>query len=233
MRPGGLIYFMVYPEPERTNIDAYRYYHEVYVLRQLTRHLSFELKAELLKQVQGERWALSWFDAISSRSTICTRWKSLPSCWPGSASARFGVRCRMSTALMSRQSGGAVEFGTAAAAITGRVIKGAAARHRRARLLAGTKIVTARLIPLDGLAPEEGLCWTCPMPAVCGPADSTAEPHTRRCGSSRMGAKSARGRACTTRSAIWVAAGSPIGATGFTCPPPRPPCVPTNVAMPL
>ena len=66
VRPGGLIYLMVYPEPERTNADAYRYYHEVYVLRRLTRHLTFEQKAELLKHVQGERWALSWFDAISS-----------------------------------------------------------------------------------------------------------------------------------------------------------------------
>jgi SAM-dependent methyltransferase len=66
VRPGGMIYFMVYPEPERTNVDAYRYYHEVYVVRQLTRNLSFAEKAELLKEVQGERWALSWFDAISS-----------------------------------------------------------------------------------------------------------------------------------------------------------------------
>ncbi len=35
-------------------------------MRRLTRHLTFEQKAELLKHVQGERWALSWFDAISS-----------------------------------------------------------------------------------------------------------------------------------------------------------------------
>lgn len=66
VRPGGMLYFMVYPEPERTNMEAYRYYHEVYVLRQLSRHLSLEQKAELLKGLQGERWALSWFDAISS-----------------------------------------------------------------------------------------------------------------------------------------------------------------------
>jgi 2-polyprenyl-3-methyl-5-hydroxy-6-metoxy-1,4-benzoquinol methylase len=65
-KPGGMLYFMVYPEPERTNTDSYRYYHEVYVLRQLTRHLPFDQKAELMKKLQGERWALSWFDAISS-----------------------------------------------------------------------------------------------------------------------------------------------------------------------
>ncbi len=35
---------------------------------------------------------------------------------------------------------------------------------------------TARLVPLEGLAPESGLCWTCPVPAVCGPGDSVAEP---------------------------------------------------------
>jgi SAM-dependent methyltransferase len=66
VRPGGLLYFMVYPEPARTDINAYRYYHEIYVLRQLTRHLSFEEKAKLLKDLRGERWALSWFDAVSS-----------------------------------------------------------------------------------------------------------------------------------------------------------------------
>lgn len=66
VRPGGMLYIMVYPEPERTNLDAYRYYHEVYVLRQLSRHLSLEQKADLLKKLQGERWALSWFDAVSS-----------------------------------------------------------------------------------------------------------------------------------------------------------------------
>lgn len=36
--------------------------------------------------------------------------------------------------------------------------------------------MTARLVPLDGLAPESGLCWTCPVPAICGPGDSVAEP---------------------------------------------------------
>jgi 2-polyprenyl-3-methyl-5-hydroxy-6-metoxy-1,4-benzoquinol methylase len=66
VKPGGMIYFMVYPEPERTNFDSYRYYHEVHVLRQLTGQLTLEQKAEFLKKVQGERWALSWFDAISS-----------------------------------------------------------------------------------------------------------------------------------------------------------------------
>lgn len=62
----GILYFMVYPEPERTNVGAYRYYHEIYVLRQLLKNLPFDKKAEVLKLVQGERWALSWFDAISS-----------------------------------------------------------------------------------------------------------------------------------------------------------------------
>jgi SAM-dependent methyltransferase len=67
VRPGGLIYFMVYPEPERTNLDAYTYYHEVHAIRQLTQHLSLQDKSEVLKCIQGERWALSWFDAISSK----------------------------------------------------------------------------------------------------------------------------------------------------------------------
>lgn len=66
VRSGGFIYLMVYPEPERTNGDSYRYYHEVDVLRRMIRHLSLEQKAELLTKIQGERWALSWFDAISS-----------------------------------------------------------------------------------------------------------------------------------------------------------------------
>lgn len=66
VKPGGLLYFMVYSEPERTNFDAYVYYHEVYAFRQLTRHLSFPDKADVLKRIQGDRWTLSWFDAISS-----------------------------------------------------------------------------------------------------------------------------------------------------------------------
>jgi SAM-dependent methyltransferase len=67
VRPGGLIYFMVYPEPERTNFDSYRYYHEVYAIRALTDHLDLRQKAEVMKLIQGDRWALSWFDAISSK----------------------------------------------------------------------------------------------------------------------------------------------------------------------
>jgi SAM-dependent methyltransferase len=67
VKPGGLIYFMVYPEPERTNFEAYRYYHEVHAIRTLTDHLDLTKKAEVMKLIQGERWALSWFDAISSK----------------------------------------------------------------------------------------------------------------------------------------------------------------------
>jgi SAM-dependent methyltransferase len=67
VRPGGLIYLMVYPEPERTNFDSYRYYHEVYAIRRLTDHLDLRKKAEVMKLIQGDRRALSWFDAISSR----------------------------------------------------------------------------------------------------------------------------------------------------------------------
>ena len=67
VRPGGLIYFMVYPEPERTNFDSYRYYHEVHAIRTLTDHLDLVQKAEVMKLIQGDRWALSWFDAISSK----------------------------------------------------------------------------------------------------------------------------------------------------------------------
>jgi SAM-dependent methyltransferase len=63
---GGDIYFMVYPEPPRTDLASYSYYHQIHVIRQLTRHLDFAAKRELIKKIQGERWALSWFDAISS-----------------------------------------------------------------------------------------------------------------------------------------------------------------------
>lgn len=67
VKPGGLMYFMVYPEPERTNLNSYRYYHEVHAIRTLTEHLDLTKKAEVMKLIQGERWALSWFDAISSK----------------------------------------------------------------------------------------------------------------------------------------------------------------------
>ena len=67
VRPGGLMYIMVYSEPERTNFDAYAYYHEIHVFRQLTKHLSLAEKVDVLKRIQGDRWTLSWFDAISSK----------------------------------------------------------------------------------------------------------------------------------------------------------------------
>jgi SAM-dependent methyltransferase len=66
VRPGGLIYLMVYSEPDRSDLNSYRYYHEVYVIRQLTQHLSFEERAEFLRRHFGERYALGCFDAISS-----------------------------------------------------------------------------------------------------------------------------------------------------------------------
>jgi SAM-dependent methyltransferase len=67
VKPGGLVYFMVYPEPERMNFEAYAYYHEVHAMRQLTEHLSLPEKAVIFKGIQGERWAQCWFDAISSK----------------------------------------------------------------------------------------------------------------------------------------------------------------------
>jgi 2-polyprenyl-3-methyl-5-hydroxy-6-metoxy-1,4-benzoquinol methylase len=63
---GGLLYFMVYSEPARTSEASYRYYHEIYALRNFTRQLTFEQKSEIMRQVSSDKWALSWFDAISS-----------------------------------------------------------------------------------------------------------------------------------------------------------------------
>ena len=36
--------------------------------------------------------------------------------------------------------------------------------------------MSARLIALDGLVPEVGLCWTCPMPPGCDAGDAPDEP---------------------------------------------------------
>jgi hypothetical protein len=36
--------------------------------------------------------------------------------------------------------------------------------------------VTARLVWLERLVPEAGLCWTCPAPPRCGPGDGDEEP---------------------------------------------------------
>lgn len=65
-RPGGLLYFMVYGEPQRGSIDEFAYHHEVHTIRQALSGQSFERKAEILRSLQGERWAQCWFDAISS-----------------------------------------------------------------------------------------------------------------------------------------------------------------------
>jgi SAM-dependent methyltransferase len=65
-KPGGLFYVMVYAEPRRSNLHDYTYYHEIAAIRDAVRGLSFTEKAEILKQIEGERQALAWFDAISS-----------------------------------------------------------------------------------------------------------------------------------------------------------------------
>ena len=65
-KSGGMIYFMVYAEPERSSQDDYVYYHQVYALRQLARQLDLTEKAKLVEKIQGPRFALAWFDAISS-----------------------------------------------------------------------------------------------------------------------------------------------------------------------
>ena len=57
---------MVYAEPDRTDRHSYGYFHEVYAIRQLIKHLPFEKKADFLKKHFGERYALGCFDAISS-----------------------------------------------------------------------------------------------------------------------------------------------------------------------
>lgn len=66
VRPGGLLYFMVYAEPRRSNVHDYAYYHEIAAIREASRSLSFADKAEILKQIEGEQHALAWFDAVSS-----------------------------------------------------------------------------------------------------------------------------------------------------------------------
>jgi SAM-dependent methyltransferase len=63
---GGLLYIMVYAEPERHSIDDYVYQHQVRTIRRALAGLSLAARAEVLSAIQGQRWALSWFDAISS-----------------------------------------------------------------------------------------------------------------------------------------------------------------------
>jgi SAM-dependent methyltransferase len=67
VRPGGMLYFMVYAEPGRKEISEYAYYHEVMAMRQALISASLEERAEILSLVEGEKKALGWFDAISSQ----------------------------------------------------------------------------------------------------------------------------------------------------------------------
>jgi 2-polyprenyl-3-methyl-5-hydroxy-6-metoxy-1,4-benzoquinol methylase len=66
VKPGGLIYLMLYAEPRRDNIFDYQYQHEVATIRDATRALPFAQKAEALEQIDGKQHTLAWFDAISS-----------------------------------------------------------------------------------------------------------------------------------------------------------------------
>lgn len=65
VKPAGSLYLMVYFEPRRDNVFDYQYYHELYALRQATRDMPFAEKAKVAEQLEGERYANIWFDAIS------------------------------------------------------------------------------------------------------------------------------------------------------------------------
>jgi 2-polyprenyl-3-methyl-5-hydroxy-6-metoxy-1,4-benzoquinol methylase len=67
LRPGGMLYLMVYGEPGRRDIDDYIHYHEIMAMRQAMIRVPFAERAKLLSQVQGEKWAQMWFDATSSQ----------------------------------------------------------------------------------------------------------------------------------------------------------------------
>jgi SAM-dependent methyltransferase len=66
VKPGGRLYFMIYAEPRRDNIFDFQYRHEIATLRQETRAMSFDDKAEVFAQIEGVDHTLAWFDAISS-----------------------------------------------------------------------------------------------------------------------------------------------------------------------
>jgi SAM-dependent methyltransferase len=67
LRPGGLLYFMVYAEPSRGEFGEYVYYHEVMAMRQALIGASLEERARVLSLVEGDTQALGWFDAVSSQ----------------------------------------------------------------------------------------------------------------------------------------------------------------------
>jgi SAM-dependent methyltransferase len=66
VRPGGWMYVMVYAEPRRDCVHDYTYYHEIYALRQALLGVPLPGRAAAAREVEGERNALAWFDAISS-----------------------------------------------------------------------------------------------------------------------------------------------------------------------
>jgi 2-polyprenyl-3-methyl-5-hydroxy-6-metoxy-1,4-benzoquinol methylase len=66
VKPGGLLYVMVYAEPRHSNVFDYQYRHEICSIRDAIRHLSFDEKAKLVEQLDGATRAQQWFDAISS-----------------------------------------------------------------------------------------------------------------------------------------------------------------------
>jgi SAM-dependent methyltransferase len=66
VKPGGLIYLMLYAEPRRDNVFDYQYQHEVATIREATRDLSFAEKATTFENIDGKQHTLAWFDAISS-----------------------------------------------------------------------------------------------------------------------------------------------------------------------
>ena len=67
VRPGGRLYIMVYPEPERANFYDYQSRHEAYTIQEALRNKPFAEKVGILENIDGKDRALDWFDAVSSQ----------------------------------------------------------------------------------------------------------------------------------------------------------------------
>jgi 2-polyprenyl-3-methyl-5-hydroxy-6-metoxy-1,4-benzoquinol methylase len=65
VKPGGLLFMMIYGEPRLDHPGDYYYYAEVERLRRLTRNRSFAERWDIIKEMKSDDDPGGWFDAVS------------------------------------------------------------------------------------------------------------------------------------------------------------------------
>jgi SAM-dependent methyltransferase len=79
VKPGGYMFVMLYGEPRAGYADDYRYYHEMFSMRNILRNIPFDDKVAVLRDRYGDELLHGYFDAISPEINDLYRWDEIVS----------------------------------------------------------------------------------------------------------------------------------------------------------